>query len=659
MPRPPEWSVNATARRIEFDDPKFSTAAFKNYRDEDLEKVFKVMGGNTIVETVNVSTCKVGDAASRSMREAFSENCNIVEASFSNCVIAPKKLKRILQGLVYNSEEGEVQDLSFVDCAIDDRGARYFDELWVSPPPDDRALMNRLTTLNLERNKIGDKGAIAVSYLLTPSSNLTKLFLARNRIGDRGASALGGKLRKNKMLHTLGLGFNVIGPGGGIKLARSLAENKYLVALELQSNRIGAAGASELAKVLDKDVIGKSALSTLDISCNNIGDVGGAKMQELSEQAIVGNIVLHGNQVGVCTCKHCVLTPNTDPTHWCYEVGKFEVEILGIDDNGGNLTTANNTGDGGGDNGSSWGREQEGRVKLTRRIVEDTGPKKVNFKPPKPKIDANGKRLGDAGGLGGIAALRSAGEGGGGNLFENQLGNIMGILGGAGGVGGAGGTGGTGGAGGGEPAGGSKPASRQSQKTLALLTSQSTPNLLVSQDSPSGSERLGSRKGRRESKALAEIAASNGDGEQENKNSARQTTIPTSPIQKRKSQGISPPKKTMALSVTEMLELSRKADTQYKNMAEDASFIFYHPYHFGWLGKENEEDSNNRFKSSVDLCTSSIHLRRGDILIMTTDGLFDTSTPTTSRLSSRPGRRRTKSSRATTSPPGSTAGRPR
>ncbi|GMI46977.1 hypothetical protein TrCOL_g1182 [Triparma columacea] len=575
MPRPPEWSVNATARRIEFDDPKFSALEIKNYRDEDLEKVFNKLGGNTIVETVSVSTCKVGDAASRSIREAFSENCSILEASFSNCVIAPKKLKRILQGLVHNNEEGEVGDLSFVDCSIDDRGARYFDELWVSPPPDDRALMNRLTTLNLERNKIGDKGAIAISYLLSPSSILTKLFLARNRIGDRGASAIGGKLRKNKMLHTLGLGFNLIGPDGGIKLARALSENKNLVALELQSNRIGAAGASELAKVLNKDVIGKSALSTLDISCNNIGDVGGAKMQELSEQGIVGNIVLHGNQVGVCTCKHCVLTPNTDPKHWCYEVGKFDVVILGIDENGGILTTANNTSGGlGGDGG------QEGRVKLTRRLIEDMGPKKVNFKPPKPNIDAIAKHLKDAGGTGGIAALRVGG--GGGNLFENQLENIMGILGVEGGGGG--------GSGGGEKvgrgveaskAGGeSKPVSRQSQ-IRALSTSQSTPNLLTSKDLPSGVKpglRSGSRKGRRESKALAEITARREEGEIEENmdNDVMRNNIniiPTSPITKRKSKGITPPKNTMALSVTEMLELSKKADTQFKNMAEDASFM--------------------------------------------------------------------------------------
>ena len=50
---------------------------------------------------------------------------------------------------------------------------------------------------------------------------------------------------------------------------------------------------------------------------------------------------------------------------------------------------------------------------------------------------------------------------------------------------------------------------------------------------------------------------------------------------------------------------------------------FNHPYQFGWLGKGNEEDGSKSFKDSEDLCTSSIHVRRGDIIIMATDGLFD------------------------------------
>ena len=52
---------------------------------------------------------------------------------------------------------------------------------------------------------------------------------------------------------------------------------------------------------------------------------------------------------------------------------------------------------------------------------------------------------------------------------------------------------------------------------------------------------------------------------------------------------------------------------------------FNHPYQFGWLGKDHEDEakSSSSFKNSSDLCTSSIHIRRGDIVVLATDGLFD------------------------------------
>ena len=50
---------------------------------------------------------------------------------------------------------------------------------------------------------------------------------------------------------------------------------------------------------------------------------------------------------------------------------------------------------------------------------------------------------------------------------------------------------------------------------------------------------------------------------------------------------------------------------------------FNHPFQFGWTGKDNEADSSSSFKDASDLCNSSIHVRRGDIVILATDGLFD------------------------------------
>ncbi|KAL3809917.1 hypothetical protein ACHAXA_005331, partial [Cyclostephanos tholiformis] len=49
---------------------------------------------------------------------------------------------------------------------------------------------------------------------------------------------------------------------------------------------------------------------------------------------------------------------------------------------------------------------------------------------------------------------------------------------------------------------------------------------------------------------------------------------------------------------------------------------FNHPFQMGWTGEEIVE-KNSSFRQASDSCTSSVHILRGDIIIMATDGLFD------------------------------------
>ena len=225
------------------------------------------------------------------------------------------------------------------------------------------------------------------------------------------------------------LGHNIIGSDGGVALAKGLEENKFLVCLELQNNSIGAEGALEFARVLDKEKIGKTGLSTLNIACNNIGDVGGSMMQIIAEQKIIGNLIINGNQVGVCNCKSCILVNNVDPDHWAFEVGKFDTVVLDIDDNGGNLTASNNSTEFERD-GDSGGIRRGPLAVLKPRIEKDTGPQKIGFKPPRPKIDAYGNRIRDKDSSDLNQRLREAGmakEGK--NYLEMQLENAAGGLG--------------------------------------------------------------------------------------------------------------------------------------------------------------------------------------------------------------------------------------
>ena len=66
----------------------------------------------------------------------------------------------------------------------------------------------------------------------------------------------------------------------------------------------------------------------------------------------------------------------------------------------------------------------------------------------------------------------------------------------------------------------------------------------------------------------------------------------------------------------------RKSDLRVNFISQQQLRSFNHPYQLGWVGEEVDSDDSS-FKSAKESCTTSIHIRRGDIVIMATDGLFD------------------------------------
>lgn len=69
--------------------------------------------------------------------------------------------------------------------------------------------------------------------------------------------------------------------------------------------------------------------------------------------------------------------------------------------------------------------------------------------------------------------------------------------------------------------------------------------------------------------------------------------------------------------------LERTSDLRVAFVSQQQLRSFNHPYQLGWTGDEESNREAVSFKVARDSCTSSIHLRRGDIIIMATDGLFD------------------------------------
>lgn len=67
----------------------------------------------------------------------------------------------------------------------------------------------------------------------------------------------------------------------------------------------------------------------------------------------------------------------------------------------------------------------------------------------------------------------------------------------------------------------------------------------------------------------------------------------------------------------------RHSDLQVSFVSQQQLRSFNHPFQLGWTGEELPAGEVSSFKTARDACTSSIHVRRGDIIILATDGLFD------------------------------------
>jgi protein phosphatase PTC7 len=68
--------------------------------------------------------------------------------------------------------------------------------------------------------------------------------------------------------------------------------------------------------------------------------------------------------------------------------------------------------------------------------------------------------------------------------------------------------------------------------------------------------------------------------------------------------------------------LERKSDLRIAFVSQQQLKSFNHPFQMGWTGG-NVVEKNSSFKQASDSCTSSVHILRGDIILMATDGLFD------------------------------------
>jgi alkylated DNA nucleotide flippase Atl1 len=168
---------------------------------------------------------------------------------------------------------------------LNNRNLAFADILFLANHP----IFRRYQEINLERNSIGNKGAIELSKVLA-QSQLQILNLERNKIGDTGAIELA-KVLAQSQLQMLNLEGNYIGEKGVIELAKVLAQSQLQI-LDLGWNNIGEKGAIELAKVL-----AQSQLQTLNLEGNNIGKKGVIELSKVLAKSQLQTLNLKRNKI--------------------------------------------------------------------------------------------------------------------------------------------------------------------------------------------------------------------------------------------------------------------------------------------------------------------------------------------------------------------------
>eukprot|EP01002_Notosolenus_urceolatus_P003979 NODE_204_length_2484_cov_82.404517_g157_i0.p1 GENE.NODE_204_length_2484_cov_82.404517_g157_i0~~NODE_204_length_2484_cov_82.404517_g157_i0.p1 ORF type:complete len:783 (+),score=238.50 NODE_204_length_2484_cov_82.404517_g157_i0:208-2349(+) len=237
----------------------------------------KVLRANRILSILNLGANGLGKEGMALLAEGLKENSSVTDLDLCS------------NNLGYEGCQVLARLLSGENCAIE--------------------------VLNLERNRIGDKGASLISQALKPPSKaaftVQKLDLGTNNIkaigfkycadalranktltwlrcdgnlpGTEGAVDMSIGFMENKCLEYLGLSHGEVGPEAGQAIGDALSNNTTMTKIDLSHNELSDVGASAICLALGKEDDGSPlpGLIHLDLTANKVGDDGGVQVANM------------------------------------------------------------------------------------------------------------------------------------------------------------------------------------------------------------------------------------------------------------------------------------------------------------------------------------------------------------------------------------------
>ncbi len=137
----------------------------------------------------------------------------------------------------------------------------------------------RLKQLDIGDCNMTDKGANQIARLISANTPISNLSLTGNKvISAQGWAAIAGALKFNRTITTLSLDYNDLGDRGAAQIADTLLVNTTLKSLDLEGNKIGDVGAEKLCDA----VRGNSTVEDITLMPgNNIKETTLMEIREL------------------------------------------------------------------------------------------------------------------------------------------------------------------------------------------------------------------------------------------------------------------------------------------------------------------------------------------------------------------------------------------
>eukprot|EP00388_Colpodella_angusta_P044682 GDKK01063689.1.p1 GENE.GDKK01063689.1~~GDKK01063689.1.p1 ORF type:complete len:746 (-),score=73.52 GDKK01063689.1:100-2337(-) len=289
-------------------------------RDSDLLDICDELFNNRYITFLDLSQIKISAEVAAALGVVLSRRqgsrCVVQYVKLENCGITVDALKALLSAIGNEGTNNRLEILDLSKNPIGDAGATFLSEaleVWnvstIAAPVttitsnnsniySDAALTSCIRTLELRNCRIGPQGATAIGKLLgtLAGCRLTSLNLDDNKLRYAGIVEICNGLSTNKQLRLLSIADNNINAEGGQVLAQTLRVNTTLETLQAGKNYL-----SESMPALALALCRRGTCARLlDFSTNRINATMCRSMAQVLEgnQFYVSCLTLEGNPIG-------------------------------------------------------------------------------------------------------------------------------------------------------------------------------------------------------------------------------------------------------------------------------------------------------------------------------------------------------------------------